>query len=116
MKQISRSKRDKGPYPSMRAALAVRDLPGLLSSGSYQLLKSNLSLGIGTEQFLPFTRTFQKLSSPSPVFGEKIHIKHFKFYVTIVKDFSLFLMYCLGNGTVFASVYHHLCLFKNLLD
>lgn len=51
----------------MRAALAVRDLPGLLSSGSYQPAKSNLSLGIGTEQFLPSTRTFQKFSSPSPV-------------------------------------------------
>lgn len=47
--------------------MAVRDLPGLLSSGSYQPAKSNLSLGIGTEQFLPSTRTFQKFSSPSPV-------------------------------------------------
>lgn len=51
----------------MRAALAVRDLPALLSSGSYQLAKSNLSLGIVTEQVLPSMRTFQKLSSPSPV-------------------------------------------------
>lgn len=57
-------------YPSMSAALTVRDFPALLSSGSYQLATSNLSLGIGTEQFFPFTRTFQKLSSPSPV-GEE---------------------------------------------
>lgn len=54
-------------YPSMSAALAVRDFPALLSSGSYQLATSNLSLEIGTAQFFPSTRTFQKLSSPSPV-------------------------------------------------
>lgn len=54
----------------MSAALAVRDLPALLSSGSYQLATSYLSLGIGTEQFLPSIRTFQKLSRPSPVSKE----------------------------------------------
>ena len=58
----------------MRAALAVRDLPALFSSGSYQADKSNLFLGIGTEQFLPSTRTFQKFSSPSPVWKHQCSI------------------------------------------
>lgn len=54
-------------YPSTSAALAVHDFPALLSSGSYQLATSNLSVGMGPEQFLPSARTFQKLSRPSPV-------------------------------------------------
>jgi len=54
-------------YPSMRAALVVCVFPGLLSSGWNHSDVSNLSSWICTTQFLPSTRTFQKLSTPSPV-------------------------------------------------
>ncbi len=54
-------------YPSMRAALVVCVFPGLLSLGWNHSDVSNLSSGICSTQFLPSTRTFQKLSTPSPV-------------------------------------------------
>lgn len=51
----------------MRAAFVVCVFPGLLSSGWNHSDVSNLSSWICTTQFLPSTRTFQKLSTPSPV-------------------------------------------------
>lgn len=75
-------------YPSTRAALAVRDLPALLSSGSYQLAKSNLSLGMVTEQFLPSMRTFQKLSSPSPVWKHTCTVHNYYVQLETVRRWS----------------------------
>lgn len=54
-------------YPSMKAALVVCIFPRMVSSGLYHCVTSNLCSGISAVQFFPSMRTFQKLSSPSPV-------------------------------------------------
>lgn len=88
----------------MSAALAVRVFPGLVSSGSNQLPTSNLSLGIETEQFLPSTRTFQKLSRPSPV-GKKTHNMR-KENIVLIFSYQLVIIISYYYSLLLVSVTH----------